>query len=164
MDKNKLRIYILTALTAAICVVGSYIKIPGLITTAALDSAPAFLSILFLPPIYSGFVGLLGHLATAVSSGLPLGILHILIAIEMFVVVYGFSILNKKGFTFLKWMFLIVANGIVSPIPFYFIISPYFYFTSLPSLLVATIINVIVVIMLTPLLNKILNHWKVMDL
>lgn len=57
MNKSKLRMITLTALTVAICVIGSFIKVPGFITTAALDSAPAFLSVLFLPPAFSGVAG-----------------------------------------------------------------------------------------------------------
>lgn len=48
MDKTKLRFIILTALIAAMCAIGSFIKIPvGVVTTAALDSAPAFISAIF---------------------------------------------------------------------------------------------------------------------
>lgn len=67
MVSSKLRVLILTALTAAICVVGSAIKVPGFITTAALDSAPAFLSVVYLSPIYSGFAALLGHFANCAN-------------------------------------------------------------------------------------------------
>ncbi|KGR91562.1 membrane protein [Ureibacillus massiliensis 4400831 = CIP 108448 = CCUG 49529] len=164
MVTSKLRVLILTALTAAICVVGSTIKVPGFITTAALDSAPAFLSVVYLSPIYSGFAALLGHFATALTSGFPLGIFHILIAAEMFAIVTVFNILHKKGFSIVKWLFLVLTNGLISPIPFYFIISPQFYFASLPSLLIATIINVVVVILIMPVLNKILRQWKVLNL
>ncbi|SOC20979.1 hypothetical protein SAMN05880501_11287 [Ureibacillus xyleni] len=161
MINSKLKLMTFTALIAALCVIGSFIKVPGFITTAALDSAPAFLSVAFLPPIYSGFAGGLGHLATAYTSGFPFGPLHILIAFEMFIIVTLFNVLHKKGLTILKWFFLIIANGILSPLPFYFIISPAFYFSALPSLLVATVINVIIGLMIMPILVKILNSGKV---
>lgn len=158
---NKLRIMILTALTAAICVVGSFIKVPGFITTAALDSAPAFLSVVFLPPVFSGIAGGLGHLATALTSGFPLGPLHLLIAGEMFLIVYAFNLLNRKGFHIFKWVFLIIANGVLSPLPFYFIVSSEFYFGALPSLVIAAAINVIVAIIIMPILSKVWNHREV---
>ncbi|RUL57009.1 ECF transporter S component [Lysinibacillus antri] len=161
MTHSKLKLMTLTALIAALCVIGSFIKVPGFITTAALDSAPAFLSVAFLPPIFSGVAGALGHLATALTSGFPLGPFHFLIAAEMFIIVFFFNILHKNGFTMFKWVFLVVANGILSPFPFYFIISPAFYLSALPSLLVATIINVIIVIVVMPMLSKVLSNRKV---
>lgn len=100
----------------------------------------------------------------ALTSGFPLGIFHILIAAEMFAIVTVFNILHKKGFSIVKWLFLVLTNGLISPMPFYFIISPQFYFASLPSLLIATIINVVVVILIMPVLNKILRQWKVLNL
>ena len=112
MEKSKLRLMILSALIAGICVIGSFIKIPGFITTAALDSAPAFISVAFLPPLYSGFAGAIGHLATALTSGFPSGPFHIIIAVEMFIVVYIFNVpVIKKGFKITKWVFLIIANN-----------------------------------------------------
>lgn len=160
MKKINLRFMILTALIAAICVIGSFIKVPGFITTAALDSAPAFLSIAFLPPLFSGLVGGIGHLATAFTSGFPFGPLHIVIAIEMFIIVYIFNVLHSKGFNILKWLFLIVANGILSAIPFYFLISPGFFIGALPSLLVATIINVVITMIAMPIISKVFNQRK----
>mgnify|MGYP007126053236 CR=1 FL=1 len=161
MNNSKLKLMTLTAFIASLSVIGSLIKVPGIITSAALDSAPAFLSVAFLPPVYSGIAGGLGHLATAYTSGFPFGPLHILIAVEMFIIVAVFNVLHKKGFTIVKWIFLIIANGILSPLPFYFIISPAFYISALPSLLVATVINVILVLIIMPILVRILNNGKV---
>lgn len=47
MDRQKLMKWILTAMVAAICAVGAAIKVPAFISTAALDSAPAFLGVVF---------------------------------------------------------------------------------------------------------------------
>jgi len=163
MNKSKLRMITLTALTVAICVIGSFIKVPGFITTAALDSAPAFLSVLFLPPAFSGIVGGLGHLATSFTSGFPFGPFHIMIAIEMFIMVYIFNVLHRKGYSIIKWVFLVITNAIILPFPFYFIMSPAFYFAALPSLLIATIINVIIVMIVMPILSKVFNHKEVMN-
>lgn len=156
MEQKKLTTYVLTALIAAICVIGNFIKIPGPITTAALDSAPALLSVAFLPPLFSGITAALGHIATGLTSGMPLGVFHVLIAAEMFAILYVFNVLHRKGFSVLKWLFVIVANGIISPLPFYFLISPAFYAASVPSLLVATSINVAVAIVAMPVLQKVI--------
>ena len=157
MDKIKLRLMVLTALVAAICVIGSFIKVPGFVTTAALDSAPAFLSVLFLPPLYSGFAAALGHLATGLTSGMPLGVFHAIIAVEMFIIVYVFNIMHRKNLRILKWIFLIIANGILSPLPFYFLMSPAFYIGAVPSLFVATLINVAIVMVIMPVLKPIVK-------
>lgn len=156
MNRLKLRIYTLTAMIAAICVVGSMVKIPTTATsTAALDSAPAFLSVVFLPPLFAGIAGLLGHFATALTSGFLLGPFHIIIAAEMFIVVFIFGWLHKKGMHILKWIFALVGNGILAPLPFYFLISPAFYVASVPGLLVATAINLVIVAVVMPVLSKV---------
>lgn len=161
MERSKLRYIVLTALISALCVIGSFIKVPGFITTAALDSAPAFISVAFLPPIYSGFAGLIGHLATGLTSGFPLGPFHFIIAVEMFLIVYFFNVFHQKGNHVLKWAFLIVANGLLAPLPFYFLVSPEFYFLSLPNLFIATLINAIVAFMFIPMIMNIFNKRKV---
>lgn len=159
MEKTKLRLIILTALIAAICVMGSFIKVPvGMITTAALDSAPAFISAVFLPPVFAGAAGAFGHIATGFTSGFPLGVFHGLIAIEMFVIVAVFAWLHRKGHHFLKWIFAIVANGILSPLPFYFLISPAFYLGALPSLFIATVIYVAIAAVVMPILKNVIQR------
>lgn len=159
MEKTKLRLIILTALIAAICVIGSFIKVPvGMITTAALDSAPAFISAVFLPPVFAGAAGAFGHIATGFTSGFPLGVFHGLIAIEMFVIVAVFAWLHRKGYHFSKWVFAIVANGILSPLPFYFLISPAFYLGALPSLFIATVINVAIAAVVMPILKNVIQR------
>lgn len=163
MERTKLRLLILTALVAAICVVGSFIKVPGIITTAALDSAPAFIAVIFLPPVFAGAAGALGHIATGLTSGFPLGVFHILIAIEMFCIVYIFAILHRKGMTMTKWFFAIIANGIVAPMPFYFLISPAFYIGSIASLTMATVINVMIAILVMPVLNTVVKRVGVLS-
>lgn len=156
MDKNKLRYMALTAFVAAICVIGSFVKVPGFITTAALDSAPAMIGAAFLPPIFAGAAGAIGHIATGLTSGFPLGVFHGIIALEMFIIITLFTVLHRKGQHLLKWSFMIVANGIIAPLPFYFLISPEFYIGSIASLTVATIINVVVAIIVMPVLKTVM--------
>lgn len=157
MDSKKLRALILTALVSGLCVIGSYIKVPGFITTAALDSAPAFLSVLFLSPLYSGFAAGIGHIATGLVSGMPLGAFHAIIAIEMFGLVLIFNMLHQKGYRVMKWVFLLIGNGVISPLPFYFLVSPAFYIGSVPSLVVATAINIVIAIAVMPVLKQVVH-------
>lgn len=155
MERQKLRKLILTAMVAAICAVGAMIKVPAFISTAALDSAPAFLGVVFLSPILAGVAGLIGHFITALTSGFPLGPLHIIIAVEMLIVVWVFGMMHKKGMHFWKWPVVLVLNGIVAPLPFYFIISPAFFWGALGSILMATVINLIIVAVAMPILSKV---------
>lgn len=155
MERQKLRKLILTAMVAAICAVGAMIKVPAFISTAALDSAPAFLGVVFLSPILAGVAGLIGHFITALTSGFPLGPLHIIIAVEMLIVVWVFGMMHKKGMHFWKWPVALVLNGIVAPLPFYFIISPAFFWGALGSILMATVINLIIVAVVKPILSKV---------
>lgn len=150
----KLKYITLTALMAGLCVIGSFIKVPGPLGSAALDSAPAFISAAFLPPLFAGIAGLIGHLASAFSSGMPMGPLHFIVALEMLFIVWGFAKLHRNRRHLIKWIYLLLMNSIVAPLPFYFLISPAFYIGAVPSLLIATSINVILTILVMPLVSK----------
>ncbi len=102
MNRQRLTKLTFTAMVAAICAVGAVIKIPAIISTAALDSAPAFLSVVFLSPVLAGVAGGIGHFITALTTGFPFGPLHIIIAVEMFIVVWIFGIMHKKRHAFLE--------------------------------------------------------------
>lgn len=147
---------------SALCVIGALIKIPvGTVTSAALDSLPAFLSAAFLPPLYSAAVGAIGHLATAANSGFPFGPLHLMIALEMAIIIGVFAWLHKKQLTVLKWVFAFIANGVLSPLPFAFIMSWPFYFSILPGIVIATAINLVLCAILMPIVSKIAVQMKV---
>lgn len=155
MNRQKLLTLTLTAMVAAICAIGAVIKIPSFVSTAALDSAPAFIGVVFLSPVLAGVAGLIGHFITALTSGFPYGPLHIIIAGEMFIVVWIFGVMHKKGLHFWKWPVALVLNGVVAPLPFYFIISPAFFWASLPGIFMATIINLMIVAVVMPVLSKV---------
>lgn len=152
-----LRKITLTALFAALCVVGGFIKIPSAIGSLALDTVPALLAASFLPPTLVGFTSMSGHLASAMYAGFPFGPLHVLIAIEMFVILFVFARIHKAGRHIWKWVFFIVANGLIAPLPFYFLISPAAFIGMVPSILLATALNAAVVIVVMPALAKVTN-------
>ena len=93
---------------AGLSVVGSFIHLPSPIPSVAFDSAPGFFVALYFGPL-DGFCVLgLGHLATAVVSGFPLGYLHFPIALGL--AVGGAA----TGFVNRKWSFVpAIATGIV---------------------------------------------------
>lgn len=155
------KVLTLTAMVIALCAIGAVIKIPAFITTAALDAAPALISAVFLPPMLAGVAGALGHILTALTSGMPLGPLHVIIAIEMLIVVSIFAILHQKNYHLLKWIWLLVGNGVLSALPFYFIISPAFFVASVPGLLIATVINGILAAVLIPIIQKVVMRKEV---
>ena len=66
-------------------------------------------------------------------SGFPLGPFHLLIALEMFVIVLIFARLHKAKKNVLKWVVFIGANGLLAPLPFYFLISPAFFIAAVPA-------------------------------
>lgn len=156
---NKTKVLVLTAMFAALAVVGSFIKIPVPPGTAALDSTAAFVSMAFLPAPFAAAAGAIGHLATALTSGLPLTLpIHVLIAVEMAIVAGVAALLYKKGLHKLSWLWIIVSNGILSPLPYYFILSPAMYMAVAPGILIATLVNVVVAGILLPILQRILSR------
>lgn len=148
----------MTALFAALCAVGGYIKIPSGIGSLALDTVPALLAITVLPPVFAGLAALLGHTASALYAGFPLGPFHILIALEMLLIVYVFAKLHNGDHHIAKWIFFVIANGIVAPLPFYFLISPAFFFGVVPMILLATIVNGVVAAVVMPILQQIVQQ------
>lgn len=68
------------AVFTALAVVGSFIPMPGPVSSVALDSASGYFSALYFGEIEGAYVLFAGHLATAIVHGFPLGVLHIPIA------------------------------------------------------------------------------------
>ena len=95
------------AVFAALSVVGSFIHLPSPIPSVAFDSAPGFFSALYFGPIEGFCVFGFGHLATAVVSDFPLGILHLPIALGLACAGAAVGVVSRK------WNFIpAVATGI----------------------------------------------------
>ena len=77
----KLRLLTLAAMFAALCAIGALIKIPVGIGSAALDTVPALISALFLPPMYAGAASLVGHLVSFFFFLFKLSLLPIIIVL-----------------------------------------------------------------------------------
>ncbi|WP_082295125.1 ECF transporter S component [Sporosarcina ureilytica] len=147
----------LAAMFAALCAIGGLLKIPLGIGSTALDSTPALVASAFLPPIYAGMTALIGHSASALYAGFPLGPFHLLIALEMLAIIYVFARLHQAEYQVSKWVFFIVANGLLAPLPFYFLISPSFYVGVVPGILIATIFNAVIAAVVLPVVQ---NVWR----
>ena len=96
--KNVPRTYLVARITvfAALSVVGSFIQLPSPVSTVALDSAPGFFVALYFGPVDGFCVFGLGHMATAIVHGFPLGILHLPIALGLAVAGAAVGTINRK--------------------------------------------------------------------
>jgi len=83
---------VIVALFIALSYVGSYLKLFG---TIAFDSLPGFLAALVLGPVYGAAIGFLGHVFTALTSGFPMGPLHLVIAASMAITMLGYGYTYK---------------------------------------------------------------------
>lgn len=153
-----IRLLTVTAMIATLCAIGALVKLPVGIGSAALDAVPALVSVAFLPPVFSGIAASIGHLVSALSIGMPFGPFHALIAVEMFGILWFFAVLHQKGWVRVKWLFFILANGVIAPLPFYFLISPAFFYGALPSLLLASCLNACIAFLLEPVLKRLSNR------
>lgn len=140
----------LAAVFISLSAIGGMVKIPLGIASIALDAMPALIAALFLAAPLAGFVAAAGHLLSALFGGMPLGPFHLLIALEMFAVVWLFAKLHNKGKTWLKWGAFIIGNGVLAAVPFYFLLSPAFFYASVPGLLLAASINAAAAALVAP--------------
>jgi uncharacterized membrane protein len=81
---------------AALSVVGSFIHLPSPVPSVAFDSAPGFFAALYFGPLEGFCVFGFGHLATAVVSDFPLGILHLPIAAGLALAGAAVGVVNRR--------------------------------------------------------------------
>ncbi|ALC86576.1 hypothetical protein AM499_12600 [Bacillus sp. FJAT-22090] len=156
----KLRLLTLAAMYAALSTIGAFVKIPVGIGSAALDTVPALVSAAFLPPVYAGAASLVGHLSSSLYVGFPLGPFHIIIAVEMFLILFVFTKLHQTGHYLMKWVFFIVANSLLATLPFYWIISPAFFAGALPGITIATILNAGIAMIVSPVVERVMERVR----
>lgn len=84
------------ATLSALSVVGSFIHLPGPVQTVAFDSAPGFFAALMYGPVDGAAVCGIGHVATSIVNGFPLGILHIPIALGLALAGAATGSFNRK--------------------------------------------------------------------
>lgn len=145
----------ITALFVSLSVVGAYIKIPAPIASVALDIFPALIAGVLVDRKAGALVGGLGHLVSAFFGGVPLGIFHLLVGLEMAVIVWLFATMYRDRPALASVLFVFL-NGIVASIPFIFILSFEFYLAITPSLLMASAFNVLLALLTLPRFEKIL--------
>jgi hypothetical protein len=130
------------AMLTALSAVGAAIKFPAIVGSVALDAFPALLAAGIMGGGAGAIVGALGHLVSAMLGGFPLGPMHFLIAAEMAVLVWLFGFIYKRNKKLLAAVIFILGNALIAPLPFALLISKGFYMGIVPSLLIASIINI----------------------
>ncbi|WP_163102382.1 ECF transporter S component [Peribacillus alkalitolerans] len=142
MTNIKLKKTVLTVMFISLSTVGAMIKIPSFMGSIALDSLPALIAAVLLGPIAGGVTAAMGHILSSLLAGFPLGMFHGLISLEMLGLVMLFGYLYKK-LKIISYLTMFIGNAFLAPLPFYFLISPTFYYTLLTPLMVGTFINII---------------------
>lgn len=127
-------------------------------SSIALDSMPAFVGGIIVSPVVGGVIGLLAHLFVSLRTGFPLSLpVHILVALEMFIVVYVTTLifnrgrvilsgivgtlLNGIGFTFLTGLFMHFVLGGMNPIDFLKLLGLPLTLASLVNIVIAFIVS-----------------------
>ena len=145
------------ALLVALTVIGAAIKVPAIIGSVALDAFPALLAAAIMGGPAGAIVGALGHLLSALISGMPMGPFHFIVAAEMAILAFLFAVLYRKGKKWLAGGFFILGNTLAAPLPFMFLISKAFYLTLVPSLFIGSTINTVIAFIVIPRLARIME-------
>jgi uncharacterized membrane protein len=139
----------------SLSVIGSMIKIPTTLGSIALDSAPAVIAGALLGPLHGAIVAAIGHVSSAFFAGFPLGLFHLLIALEMGLLVYGFGLLFQKNWKKTAYLLFFIGNAFVAPLPFVFFMGTAFVVGILPFLVIGTAVNLVVSMIVIPAVLKV---------
>ncbi|MHA6252614.1 ECF transporter S component [Oceanobacillus sp. CAU 1775] len=150
MQTKKLSIL---ALFIGLSIIGSMIKVPAVIGSVALDAFPALVVAVLLGKNYGAIVGMMGHLMSALIGGLPLGPMHLLIAIEMAIIIWIFGMLYQSNKKYLAGGSFVILNGIIAPLPFILLLSLSFYLSLLPGLIIGSSLNMVLALVFIPRLE-----------
>ena len=131
------RIAILVALSGA----GAFIKIPSPTGTVALDSAPGYLAAAVFSPLEGG----IGHLISAATAGLPLGLpVHLIVAAEMFLFAWVFGWLSRRVGLLAGGVAAALLNGLLAPAILIPVGGLGMYVAQVVPLLAGSAINIVV--------------------
>lgn len=140
----------LLALFIALSVIGASIKIPAIVGSVALDAFPALLASILLGKYQGAIIAGFGHMVSALLTGMILGPMHVIIAVEMAIMVWCFSVIYQSGKKKPAGIFFILNNSILAPLPMIFLFSEEFYYALLPSLFIGATLNTILALVLIP--------------
>ncbi len=80
---------------SALSVIGSFIHLPGAVQTVSFDSSPGFFAALYFGPLDGAVVSAIGHIATSIINGVPLGLVHLPIAFGLGIAGAAIGIVNR---------------------------------------------------------------------
>ncbi len=140
----------LLAMFIALSVVGAIFKMPSAVGSIALDAFPALIAAVLLGKRSGSLIASFGHLLSALIVGFPLGPMHLVIAGEMAALVWLFGKLYEAKKT--KWASatFAIGNGLIAPLPFLFLMGTGFYVAVVPSLMIASVLNLALALILIP--------------
>jgi hypothetical protein len=144
---NYIRHAVIIAVFSAMSVVGGLIKLPSFVGSVALDSAPGYFVAAFYHPILGAIVGLVGHIGSAATAGMPLGPLHLVIGVAMMFICGVFGLIARSGKS--VWFLMgaaplaILLNSVILPL----VLIPFglpqaVAFGLMPFLAFASLVNV----------------------
>lgn len=145
------------ALFVALSVAGGMIKVPAPISSIALDSFPALIGAVLLGPAAGALIGALGHMASALLGGFPMGPLHGIVAAEMAAVMWIFGTMYRAGWKRSVLPVFVFLNGLILPAIFIPFMGPAFYVSTAPAITIAAAFNGIAAYMLLP---RLINVFK----
>lgn len=154
----------LLALFIALSVIGASIKIPAIVGSVALDAFPALLASILLGKYQGAIIAGFGHMVSALLTGMILGPMHVIIAVEMAIMVWCFSVIYQSGKKKSAGIFFILSNSILAPLPMIFLFSEDFYYALLPSLFIGATLNTILALVLIPKFKTIFSERLVGNL
>lgn len=155
----KIKDITIVGILIALSFVLGMIKISGSI---ALDSVPAFLALFVFKDYKAGFIGAIAHMLSAASAGFPLGLpTHLIVALIMFIMLVVAQYLLKKTNLVVTIIFILLINGIVSPLSAFVVAIPFSsaaYLSLVSLLLIATAINLVIALILTKPIKGVINN------
>lgn len=134
----------------ALSVVGAAIKIPSMVGSVALDAAPALISAVILGSVPGALIAGSGHLLSALFGGMPLGPLHLIVALEMAGLAWLFGRLYTSEKRIMATTLFIIGNAIVAPLPFILFLGLGFYLAIMPSLFIGSVLNLVIAVIILP--------------
>lgn len=146
-----------SAMLIALTAIGAAIKVPAIIDSVALDAFPALLAAAILGGPAGALVGCMGHLLSALIGGLPMGPFHVIVAVEMAILAFIFSVFYRNGKKWQAGILFVLGNTFAAPLPFLFLMSKAFYLSIVPSLLIGSVLNTAIALIVIPRLARLLE-------
>ncbi|WP_226654723.1 ECF transporter S component [Guptibacillus hwajinpoensis] len=140
----------LLAMFIGLSVVGAILKMPSAVGSIALDAFPALIAAVLLGNRSGALIASFGHLLSALIVGFPLGPMHLVVAGEMVALVWLFGKLYEANKKKVAAVTFALGNGLVAPLPFLFLLGTGFYVAIVPSLMIASVLNLALALILIP--------------